>query len=816
VEDPVARAVLVTAPAGMGKSRLAYELVSRVRQGGRPASIWIGRGDSLRAGSAFGLLGQALRSAIGLRDGEPLAARQQKLRSEVERRVGQGAARRVTEFLGELVGTPFPDDDSVPLRSARRDASLMGEQMRCAFIDLLAAECAQRPVLLMLEDLHWGDLPTVKFIDSALRDLKDKPWMVLALARPEVQKLFPRLWQERGIQEILLKELTRKASERLARQVLGNGVGRAVIERLVAQADGNAFYLEELIRAVAERRGEALPETVVAMVESRLSGLDGDARRALRAASVFGEVFWPGGVFALLGSATDTMPLRDRLALLVEREVLVQRPESRFPDENELAFRNALLREGAYAMLTEEDRALGHRLAGEWLLEHGEGDPIVLAEHFERGQELERAGIYYLAAVDQAHRGGDTATAIARARRALACGVPEHQRLALLGMLCVSYVYRPGSLSEAEPYIEEVMRKAEPGSAPWAQAASAKLVSALHLDKHDMFAETLYQVMQLEPAPDAALPVIVTLLNGIYILDAWGHIEDANAVLERMHAIVDTISARDPLASGFLNVIHALRDPCTKEDPLAAWKRAELAKAQLIQINHHRGIANAQACAGMNLWFLGALGRAEQELRGVESGDDELGSIHRSMSLVFVLAERGALAEAAVVAARLVEAAHARRHRMDEGRGRWATAEVWRRKGDFDAAEREARAALELLATAPLDRIAAAATLAAILLAQRRAAEGLAVAEDAMAKYAAIRACGFFRGAFLRLVHAECLWATGDHTAARAAIERARERLLANAEKIGDPGFKKSFLANVPENARTLKLAREWLGEGGG
>src|SRR5262249_12468938 len=66
VEEPVARAVLVTAPAGMGKSRLAHELVSRVRKDGRAPSIWIGRGDSLRAGSAFNLLGQALRSAVGL------------------------------------------------------------------------------------------------------------------------------------------------------------------------------------------------------------------------------------------------------------------------------------------------------------------------------------------------------------------------------------------------------------------------------------------------------------------------------------------------------------------------------------------------------------------------------------------------------------------------------------------------------------------------------------------------------------------------------------------------------------------------------
>ncbi|KYF83603.1 hypothetical protein BE17_28730 [Sorangium cellulosum] len=64
--------------------------------------------------------------------------------------------------------------------------------------------------------------------------------------------------------------------------------------RVVEQAGGNPFYLEELIRAVAEERGEALPETVLAMVQARLGRLPPGARAVLRAASVFGEVFCKG------------------------------------------------------------------------------------------------------------------------------------------------------------------------------------------------------------------------------------------------------------------------------------------------------------------------------------------------------------------------------------------------------------------------------------------------------------------------------------------------------------------------------------------
>ena len=75
------------------------------------------------------------------------------------------------------------------------------------------------------------------------------------------------------------------------------------MERLVNRAEGNAFYLEELIRAVAEGKDAALPETVLAMVETRLARLPFEARRVLRAASVFGEVCWEGGVIVLLGGA---------------------------------------------------------------------------------------------------------------------------------------------------------------------------------------------------------------------------------------------------------------------------------------------------------------------------------------------------------------------------------------------------------------------------------------------------------------------------------------------------------------------------------
>src|SRR5262249_54816797 len=125
-----------------------------------------------------------------------------------------------------------------------------------------------------------------------------------------------------------------------------------------------------------------------------------------------------------------------RSQALWSRRSYLERRESRFPDEDEYAFGHALWREGAYAMLTEADRSVGHGLAGEWLERRGEQDALLLAEHFEKGGEGGRAGVFYLRAAGQAAWGADAQAATAHVRRGLACPVQNETRIALLGALC--------------------------------------------------------------------------------------------------------------------------------------------------------------------------------------------------------------------------------------------------------------------------------------------------------------------------------------------------------------------------------------------
>src|SRR5213075_820205 len=101
--------------------------------------------------------------------------------------------------------------------------------------------------------------------------------------------------------------------ERLVKLTLGARASEQAVDRIVERADGNAFFLEELIRSLGEGGSGALPETVLGMVQARLDALGPDARRVLRAGSVFGATFWRGGVEALLGHTPDLDGVLERL-----------------------------------------------------------------------------------------------------------------------------------------------------------------------------------------------------------------------------------------------------------------------------------------------------------------------------------------------------------------------------------------------------------------------------------------------------------------------------------------------------------------------
>ncbi|MBX7197029.1 MAG: AAA family ATPase [Sandaracinaceae bacterium] len=809
ISERVGSAVVVTAPAGTGKSRLRHEMLRRVSSGFPETEVWFGRGDPVSVGSPFALLGPALRRVAEIVDGEPIDVRRRKLASRVGRHVAPLDRGRVTDFLGELVGAPTPDHEaSLPLRSARQNPMLMAGEVLRAFEDLVAAECAVHPLLLVFEDLHWGDLPSVRFVDAVLRSQSDAPLFVLALARPEVHELFPNLWRGRRVQELVLPELTRRASTTLARHALGPSASEGVIARLVDRAAGNPFFLEELVRALAEGHGET-SDTVLVMIQSRTEALPARERRVLRAASVFGEVFWSGGIAAVTGSSPDSIePL---IESLIGRELLVRRATATFPSEIELAFRHGLVREGAYATLTDDDRRAAHLAAGTWLEGAGETNALVLAEHFERGERPERAATHYARASQQAFEGGDVHHAIACAERGFGANVQGALRVELFAAACTAHSWS-GGWREAARYGDALMALVPRGSQYWSMAASTVAFAAITLGEHSTSAPVLEALLEVEPEPGGRGALAWALSSGSTVLYfAGGSRSTARRMLERLEVITAPVAVIEPGARANLERARAYAARYLDGDLVAALSFTRRAMASFDEAGDRATMSLVALDLCTTLFRLGQLREVEASVaRLIERTDavglDTPGGFAR-IELARVACELGdgetVRACAAWVFERLPPAGG------QPAQARLIVAETARREGDLEAAEAEARRALELLSPTSSDALAARCTLARTLLAKGAPAEALSLAEENIRRLEDTSHITTDESRVFTTL-AEARLAAGLD--ARSAFERARDDLRRRASNL-EPALREGYLTGLEVNRRTVELVRAHLGE---
>lgn len=568
IAEPIARCVLVTAPAGSGKTRLSHELLARAS-----ANVLIARGDPVGAGSALGIARQLVRHAARLRESDPIEGQHKALRDHLEQYFSGDALARVSEMLGELVGAPSPTP-SPNLRAARDDARILASWLSRIFAEWIAALCDAAPLLCVIEDLHWGDGASVAYLDDALRANAMRPLMVLALSRPEVHDLFPGLWSRAEVQEIKLPALTKRAAERLIKSVLGD-LDADTTARLIERSDGNAFHLEELIRHVAERGVESLPETVLALAEARIARLEPDARRYLRVASVFGETFSEDGVLALLGDGAPPAATR-----LVENEVVVATAGQKF--SREYQFRHGLLRDAAYAMLADEDRAALHLAAGTWLERAGEKEALVLAEHYERAGDRARAAPCFLRASRQAGESWNIAATRDLAMRGLRCGVTGELRGQLLLAEAMAHVasnaHGPAARSAKEAYGLLPRR-----SADWYTAGAYALSSGAYVGDNELAPTVIQDLLTTEIEGRATGAYGYAIATAVDILDSIGQHEASDRLMGRANALA-TADDADPAFRAYViygRTAMSLRRDCALGDQLTGVQAGAAAAAQI-------------------------------------------------------------------------------------------------------------------------------------------------------------------------------------------------------------------------------------------
>lgn len=494
------------------------------------------------------------------------------------------------------------------------------------------------------------------------------------------------------------------------------------------------------------------------------------------------------------------------LDLLVASEVIQRQDRSAFAAERELSFRHDLVRDAAYAMLTERDRKTGHRLAAEWLARAGEGEALVLAEHFERGGHRERAAEHYRAAAEKALAGNDFAAAAAGAERAIACD-PRSEALGLLRLVQAEALVWQGDFAGAAARGLDAVGALEPGSDGWF-AAIGEVATAAGVQGDVERLEALEALVRGHaPATERAVAAVTRLAEQLLITGRVALADDLLALVDRRAASFD---AENPGIVARVRSAQALRalfagDVGTNRDLVRE------AAARFADAGDLRNECIKRERVGYSTMELGAYADSQVILQGALATAERLGLANVAATarhnLGLALGRLGRFEEASRMERAAVEAFARSGNRRMEGASCEYLALIHLEAGDAAEAEVQARRALALArdpVLLPLNEAESLAILARALIAQGRVDEALGAAEAGLEGLE--RLGGIDDGeAIIRLAWAEALTAAGRADEAEAAFEAARARLRRRAERIKDPSARRSFLEHVPENARTLR-----------
>lgn len=804
-EERTPRIALMTGDAGIGKSRVRAEFVARVRERSPDTVILSGAGDPGRSGAAFGVLRHALRRYMQIDAADPVTAQRAKVLARVAACVEPEETHRIASLLAHVMGFSYEAEDEEPSSSARGNHVLMGDAMREAWQVFAAALAKSAPVVIILEDLHWGDRPSLDFVLGSAKALRDSRLFVLATARGEAKTAFADLFERQPMTQVALAPLTRRACERLAKDVLGEAPA-ALVDRLVAQSGGNAFLLEELLRARKEGRSEGVPESVLAMAQTRIDALPPLLRRAARAASVLGDDACDEGLTALLGSE-ETMA-GDLAAELVRAEILVPRGSGSASYD----FRHALVRDAAYATLTEEDRVLAHSLAARWLEKRPLANPVTIAKHFLAAAEPERAAGPWAVAATQALEGNDLAAALEYGERALECGASGELRGRIACLLAEVHRWR-GEHPKSRARAEEAIKLLKVGSRDW-------VVAQVYLAGASLFLG--------DTAP--ALSIAATLSLAIEAGDRAGHvIEGASRVAGFLVIRHLSSEALTKLFSRFRKLI-----PTTNDDRTVALMQVALsaeattrgeveesldlntdAAVRFARAGDARNACQARLVAGWGLLELGQYERATDILKECIALGDKLGlsgivAIGKH-NLGPCLFEIGDVEAAVRMESEAVAFYSAQGELRLDGGSRYYLARMLTRLGRLDQAEVELRKAIERLASIPATRVLAEAALARLLVLRGRTDDALKLARVAV--HPPEEGVEAESPNAVRLALIEALLANGFRDEARTVVTEAIADVFAHIERVRTPAYRKSALERVFDNARILSVARE-LGVG--
>jgi class 3 adenylate cyclase/tetratricopeptide (TPR) repeat protein len=524
----------VIGPAGVGKSRLIFEFLATLR--GR-ARVLRGRCLSYGEGITFWPLAEIVKDAAGIVDEDSPETARSKIADLVEGPDAESIAAAVAGAVGLGEGH-------------QRD------EMFWATRALLEALAAEQPLVVVLDDVHWGEETFLDLIEFLADHMQPVPVMLLCLARPELREVRQSLIGLEGRRDaIVLGELNAGDCERLVENLVGDReLASALASRLEQSVEGNPLFVEEMIRMMVDegllRRDDGrwrlegdleefgMPSSIEALIASRLDRLEGGERGVVDRASIVGQEFWRGAVTEL-SPTVERGSVAASLDSLVEKE-LVRTGGQAFAGDVSYRFAHIMIRDVAYGTLLKDSRSVLHERFASWL-ETKVGERIgeyeeILGYHFEQafiyrqelgtlsGQDLKlavRALRYLPTAGRNAHARGDLPAAIKLLERALRLAaetnVGRQEVMFDLGLA----LFEVGQLERAQDILEDAAKAARAaGDRPF------ELRARLEAETLGLWTDPDNAIDVVTRTIEESIPVFEEAGDDLALARAWRHLGD--------------------------------------------------------------------------------------------------------------------------------------------------------------------------------------------------------------------------------------------------------------------------------------------------
>lgn len=436
--------------AGIGKSRLVWELYKYV-DGLSEEVLWhSGRSPAYGEGVAFWPLAEMVRARARVAESDDPETARRKLTACVERYLVDPDERKWVEpRLMHLLGLEEREEDQ---------REVLFAAWRTFFEHLAATDTC----VMVFEDLQWADGGLIDFVEHLVEWARNSPIFVLTLSRPELHDRRPT-WgaRSRHFSSIHLEALSDDDMHLLLKG-LAPELPQDVGSEIVSRAEGIPLYAVEMVRMLIDRgdlvesndvyaptraiTGIEVPDTLHSLIAARLDALPEIDRKVVQHASVLGKTFAAAGLDALLEGADD---LEGRLRELVRREILTFDTDPRSPERGQYGFVQSLIREVAYQTMANADRGRLHLRAADYLTSLKDPELVdVIATHyveahrFTPSRELaDKARVALVDAADRAASLGSPEQGQSLVETAIAVTEPGRQRGELL--------HRAGELASA-------------------------------------------------------------------------------------------------------------------------------------------------------------------------------------------------------------------------------------------------------------------------------------------------------------------------------------------------------------------------------